>query len=160
MPIWRLQVAATNFLLTTTGNLNWNSGVAFIQKEDRRWLFTPYAVRLSFLQYLLFIRCVVRTEERAAVYFVNLKLNREKQTLNPITKAKDIKEMKEKMSGIFFFFEFNFFESCSLCCAERASPWEKIDVDQSRDHCWERNSLRSWPFFFFLVFFSGPQIKS
>lgn len=82
------------------------------------------------MQYLLFTRCVVRTEERAAVYFVKLKLNREKQTLNPKMRAKDNEEMKETMSGIFFFIEFNFLKSCSLYCAERASPWEKIDVDQ------------------------------
>ena len=54
------------------------------------------------MQYLLLTRCVVRTEERAAVYFVKLKLNREKQTLNPKMKAKDSEGMKEKMSGIFF----------------------------------------------------------
>ena len=104
MPIWRLQATAANFLLTTTGNLNENWAVAFIQKEDRRWLFTPYDVRLSFLQDLLFTRCVVRIEERAAVYFVKLKLNREKQTQNPKTKAKDNEGMKEKMSEIFFFY--------------------------------------------------------
>ena len=102
MPIWRLQATAANFLLTTTGNLNENWAVAFIQKEDRRWLFTPYDVRLSFLQYLLFSRCVVRTEERAAVYFV--KLNRAKQTLNLKVKAKDNEGLKEKISGTFFLY--------------------------------------------------------
>jgi len=52
----------------------------------------------------LFTCCVVRTEERAAVLFVKLKVNRAKQTLNPKKKAKDKEGMKEKMSGIFFLY--------------------------------------------------------
>ena len=66
--------------------------------------FHTIRCKVEFLAILLFTRFVVRTEERAAVYFVKLKVNREKQTLNPKVKAKDNEGMKEKMSGIFFLY--------------------------------------------------------
>lgn len=79
-------------------------GSSFHSKGGPKMAFHTIRCKVEFLAILLFTRCVVRTEERAAVYFVKLKLNREKQTLNPKTKAKHNEEMKEKMSGIFFLF--------------------------------------------------------
>ena len=69
-------------------------------------------------------------------------------------RAKDNEEMKEKMSGIFFsLLNLIFWKVVRSVVPNEHLPWEKIDVDQSRDHCWERTSLHSWRFFLFLFLF-------
>ena len=77
-------------------------GSSFHSKGGPKMAFHTIRCKVEFLAILLFTRFVVRTEERAAVYF--LKLNRAKQTLNLKVKAKDNEGLKEKISGTFFLY--------------------------------------------------------
>ena len=77
-------------------------GSSFHSKGGPKMAFHTIRCKVEFLAILLFTRFVVRTEERAAVYFV--KLNRAKQTLNLKVKAKDNEGLKEKISGTFFLY--------------------------------------------------------